>query len=91
VGDLFSNKEEPAAFQLTQGVSVTSKNGKDSSTKVTETDSSIDKFSETIHQFYQNDLNKELQLRKSLNQSEIQLAQTNLRIIPKSIKSSPIY
>ena len=81
LGDLFSNKEDTTALKYAKGESSELTNPLDSSSKMSVLDSSINKLSEEIQQFYQGKVNEEFNIRKKLNESEKTLAETNLTII----------
>ena len=83
LGELFTNKEEAAApLEYAKGGVIQAGKTLDSTkTETSSLDSSINKLSDEIQQFYQGKVNEEFNIRKRLNESEKVLAETNLSII----------
>ena len=75
LGALFSNKDD-TKYKLVKGDSSVTHDSTQSAITVTLNNLSVD-----IQKFYQNSLNKELDIRRKLNESEKVLAETNLSII----------
>ncbi|MDE3143776.1 MAG: response regulator [Bacteroidota bacterium] len=75
LGGLFSNKDD-TKYKLVKGDSSATQDSTQSAVTATINNLSID-----IQKFYQNSLNKELDIRRRLNESEKVLAETNLSII----------
>lgn len=83
LGELFTNKEEPAAplEYARGGITQAGKTLDSAKTEIASLDSSINQLSDEIQQFYQGKVNEEFNVRKKLNESEKVLAETNLSII----------
>lgn len=77
LGALFSSKNDDE-IKYVKGGSNT-KNGKDSAESAL--DSNITQLTNDIQNYYQRTLNKEVDIRKKINDSEKQLAETNLSIV----------
>ncbi len=77
LGALFSSKNDDE-IKYVKGGSNT-KNGKDSAESAL--DSNITQLTNDIQNYYQQTLNKEVDIRKKINDSEKQLAETNLSIV----------
>ncbi|MDP1842747.1 MAG: ATP-binding protein [Sediminibacterium sp.] len=86
LGALFSSKNDDEIKYVKGGTNT--ENAKDSAESAL--DSNITKMADDIQNYYQRTLNKEVDIRKKLNDSEKQLAETNLSIVNKisaSLKS----
>ncbi|MBY0482455.1 MAG: response regulator [Chitinophagaceae bacterium] len=81
LGELFTSKTEEVPLQYAKGGTTKEGQAIDSTSKESVTDSSVTKLSEAIQKFYQGSVNKEMNLRKRLNEGEKTLAETNLKII----------
>jgi signal transduction histidine kinase len=75
LGGLFSNKDD-TKYKLVKGDSSATQDSTQSAVTATINNLSID-----IQRFYQNSLNRELNIRQRLNENEKVLAETNLSII----------